>query len=193
MLFFSCTALKCISINNQECKVRLEMIIININESSIYSSSLKINKCSASCSNINDPYAKVCVPDFVKNMNVKVFSLVSRINETRYIKWHSTCKCKCRLDVSVCNNKQRWNEYKCRCECKKLIDKGICDKRFNWNPSHCECECDVREYLHYKNCKCRKRLYVKLFEECYENIYEKKLHPNKMIYNSTLNGYEKNI
>ena len=38
------------------------------------------------------------------------------------------CKCKCRLDSSVCNNKQRWNKDKCRCECKELIDKGICDK-----------------------------------------------------------------
>ena len=36
-------------------------------------------------------------------------------------------KCKCRLDVSVCNNKQRWNENKCRCECKELIDKGVWD------------------------------------------------------------------
>ena len=48
-------------------------------------------------------------------------------NETRHIKWHKTCHCKCRLDVSVCNNKQRWAEDKCRCECKELIDKGICE------------------------------------------------------------------
>ena len=38
------------------------------------------------------------------------------------------CKCKCRLDASVCTNKQRWNEDKCRCECKELIDKDACDK-----------------------------------------------------------------
>ena len=37
----------------------------------------------------------------------------SRTNETRHIKWHETCKCKCRLDASVCNNKQRWNNDKC--------------------------------------------------------------------------------
>ena len=34
---------------------------------------------------------------------------MSRINETRQIKWHETCKCKCRLDESVWGNKQRWN------------------------------------------------------------------------------------
>ena len=34
-------------------------------------------------------------------------------------------KCKCRLDASVCNDKQRWNKDKCRykCKCKELIDK----------------------------------------------------------------------
>ena len=44
-----------------------------------------------------------------------------RTNETRYIKLHETCKCKCRLDASICNKKQRWNEDKCRCECKDLL------------------------------------------------------------------------
>ena len=47
---------------------------------------------------------------------------MSRTNETRHIKWHNTCKCKCGLDASVCNNKQHWNDDKCRCECKELID-----------------------------------------------------------------------
>ena len=103
---------------------------------------------------------------------------MSRTNETRHIEWHKTCKCKykCKLDASVCNNKQRWNEDKCRCECEELIDKKICDKGFIWNPSNCECECDkscdVGEYLDYKNCKCRKSLIDKLIEECSKNIYE---------------------
>ena len=55
-------------------------------------------------------------------------------NETRHTKWHESCKCICRLDKIICNNKQRWNEDKCRCEWKGLIDKGVCDKRFIWNP-----------------------------------------------------------
>ena len=48
---------------------------------------------------------------------------MSRTNETRHIEWHETCKCKCGLDASVCNNKQHWDEDKYRCECKELIDK----------------------------------------------------------------------
>ena len=98
----------------------------------------------------------------LRNMNVKIFNLISRTNEKRYIKWHETCKWKCRLDASVCNNKQRWNEDKCICECKKWIDKGIYEKGSIWNPSNCDCECDEwcdpGEYLDYKNCHCRKKL-----------------------------------
>ena len=73
----------------------------------LYPYSIKINKCKGSCNTINDPYAKLCVPDTINNINVKVFNLMSRTNEIRHIEWHKTCKCKCRLDASVCNNKQR--------------------------------------------------------------------------------------
>ena len=170
----STTSLNCISMKNQECKVRPEIINVNSNEPVFYPFSIKTSKCSGSCNNINDPYAKICVPDVVKDLNVKVFNLMLRTNERRHIKWHETCKCKCRLDVSVCNNKQRWNDDKCLCECKKLIDKGACDKGYIWNPSNCDCEgdksCNVGEYLDYENCKCRKTLVDKLAEECRENV-----------------------
>ena len=116
----------------------------------------------------------MCVPDVIKNINVKVLNLMSTTIETRHIKWHKTCNC--RLDSTVCNYKQTWNEDKCRCECKELIDKGACNKGFIWNSSNCECDCDkscdVGECLDYESCKCRKRLEDKLVEECTENIYE---------------------
>ena len=112
------TSLSCYSMNNQACKVRPEIVNVNSNEPVFYPFSIKTSKCSSSCNNINDPYPKKCVPDDIKDLNVKVFNLMSRANEKRHIKWHETCKCKCRLDASVCSNKQRWNDDKCRCECK---------------------------------------------------------------------------
>ena len=78
-------SLECISMNNQECKARPKIIDVNNNEPLCYPCSIKVNKCSGSCNNINDPYAKLCVPDIIKNINVKVFNLMSRINETRQI------------------------------------------------------------------------------------------------------------
>ena len=111
-------ALECISIKNQECKGRPEIININSNNPIFYPFSVKINRCSGNCNNINDSYARICISDTVKNLNVKVFNLMSLTNETRSIKSHETCKCICRLNEIICNNKQRWNEEKCRCECK---------------------------------------------------------------------------
>ena len=67
---------------------------------------------------------------------------MSRSNETRHLKWYDTCKFKCSLPGSVCNNEKRQNKDKCRCESRKLIKKGKCDTWFIWNPSNCECECD---------------------------------------------------
>ena len=112
-------SLECVSMDNQECKIRPEIINLNTNEPLFYPYGIKINSCKSSCNTINDPYAKKCLPDQIKNTNVKVFNLMSRTNETRHIKWHRACKCKCRLDASICNNKQRWKGDKCICECKK--------------------------------------------------------------------------
>ena len=84
----STTPLSCISIKNQECKVRPEIVDINSNNPIFYPFSIKTNKCSGNCNNISDPYPKICVPDTVKNLNIKVFNLMSLTNETRHIKWH---------------------------------------------------------------------------------------------------------
>ena len=83
-------ALDCISMKNSECKVRPEIISINGNNPMFYPFSIKVN--NGNCNNINDPYARICDPDIVKNLNVKLFNLISRTNETRSIKWHKNCK-----------------------------------------------------------------------------------------------------
>ena len=75
-----------IDFNKRKCKVRPQIVNINSNEPVFYPFSIKTSKCSSSCNNINDPYAKMCVPYVVKNLNVKIFNLMSRTNETRPIK-----------------------------------------------------------------------------------------------------------
>ena len=57
--------------SNEQCKARLKIINTNKNETVFYPYSIKVNKCSGSCNNINNPYAKLCVSDIVKNINVK--------------------------------------------------------------------------------------------------------------------------
>ena len=157
-------SLKCDSMSNYECKARPKIIDVNNNELVFYPYSIKVNKCSGSCSNINNPYAELCIPDIIKKINVKVVNLMTRINETRQILWHETCKCVCKLSVAVCNSKQIWNDDKCRCECKEdFIDKMARNKGFSWNPSDCSCEC-------------KKTLIDKLVEEGTSVIDENKVY-----------------
>ena len=65
IMFFSCdlssvNLLKCVSVNNQKCKVRSEIVNVNSNKSIFFPFSIKKSKCSGSCNNINDPCAKLC-------------------------------------------------------------------------------------------------------------------------------------
>ena len=150
-------SLECVSMNNQERKIKTKIIHLKTDEVIFYPYSIKINRCKGSCNTINDPNARICVSNQIKNIHLKVFNLLSRTNETRHIKGHKTCKCKCRLDASICNN----NASNCDCECGK--------------------SCDIEDYLDYKNCMCRKKISDKLVEECSENI-----HGNELLYNETL-------
>ena len=94
MTFFSCNTLKYVSMNNQEHKRRPLLMNINSNETLFYLYSILLNKCSGRCNDIKNFYAKLFVPDVVKNMNIKVFNQISRTNEKRYVSWHEICKCK---------------------------------------------------------------------------------------------------
>ena len=111
---------KCISLKNQECKVRAA---ITDNEYMTFPYNIKVNRCSGNCNSITNSYAKVCIPDIIKNVTVKMFDLMTLTNTTRQITLHESCKCVCRLDPVVCNNKQKWNKNKCRCEC--LVNKKM--------------------------------------------------------------------
>ena len=149
---------------------------VNSNDPLFYPCSVVVNKCSGSC---NDRYAKLCVLDVVKNMNIKVFNLLSKTNEMRYLS----------RDY-VSNDRHSWNSDKFRYECKELTDKGKCGDGFIWNPRACECECDkscnVGEYLDYVKCKYRKRLIDKLIEKC-----DKDIDGNEVVYNVTFCEYRR--
>ena len=72
----SVNLLSCISMNNQECKVRLQTVDVHGDDLVFFPYSVKTSKCSGSCNNINNPWAELCVPYVVINLNVKVFNLV---------------------------------------------------------------------------------------------------------------------
>ena len=84
-ILLNATPFKCISMNNQEYKVRTQIVYVNSDGSVFYSFSIKTSKCCGIRNNKNNPYVKTGVPDVMKNLNVRVFNLMSRTNETRHI------------------------------------------------------------------------------------------------------------
>ena len=81
--FTNVNSLSCISMSNQPCKARPEIINVGSNDPVFYPFSIKTSKCRGNCNNINDPYAKICVSDVVKDLNINLFNLMSRTNEKK--------------------------------------------------------------------------------------------------------------
>ena len=110
MAFFShnilpTNSLKCYLLDNQECKIRPEIINVNNKESIFYPYKIKMNRCVGSCKTIDDPYGKTCFANDIDNIGLKVFNLLSQNHETINIEKYKSCRCKCKLNKDACNNK----------------------------------------------------------------------------------------
>ena len=179
------SALECVSVINQKCMPRPKILDVNegAGEALFYPYNVLVNKCSGSCNTLDNSMAKMFVPNVIKKVNMQVYKFLMRLNETRNILWHESCKCVCQLDSSVCNNKQIWNSDTCRCDCNEDF-AGIlnCTKGYTWNPNTCECQCDTwckpRQYLDHKNCVCKNKLIGRVTEECTSVINETMININ---------------
>ena len=148
-----------------------------VGEALFYTYNVLVNKCSGSCDTLDNPMARLCVPNIVKRINMKISNFLMRLNETRNVLWHESCKCICGLNSSVCNSKQIWNSDTCRCDCNEDFASIInCTKGYTWNPSTCECQCDMwckqGQYLDHKNCVCKNKLIGRVIAECTSIINE---------------------
>ena len=172
-------ALECVSVVNQKCMPRPKIVDVNegIGEALFYPYKVLVNKCSRSCNTLDNPMSKICVPKIIKNVNMQVYNFLMRLNETRNVLWHESCKCVCKLSSSLCNNEQIWNGDTCTCDCNEDFAGIInCAKGYMWNPSTCECQCDTwckqGQYLDHKNCVCKNKLIGRVIEECTSVINE---------------------
>ena len=125
----------------------------------------------------------MCVPNVIKGVNMQVYNFLTMLNES--------CKCVCKLNSSICNNKQIWNSDTCKCDCNEDFAGIIsCAKGYTWNPSICECQCDKwckpGQYLDHKNCVCKNKLIGRLIEECASVINETMINNKDSGNNNTL-------
>ena len=88
--------IKWVSLNNLPCQARSKLVDIN----SFFPFTVSVNKCGGCCNTIDYPYARLCVPNKVKNMNAKMFFC-----ETKFLVHHELCQYKYGFNESVCNPK----------------------------------------------------------------------------------------
>ena len=87
-------ALECVSFVNQKCMPRPKILNVNegIGEALFYPYNVLVNKCSGSCDTLINPMFKICVPNVIKRINMQVYNFLMRLNETRNVLWHESCK-----------------------------------------------------------------------------------------------------
>ena len=117
------------------------LINLNPNEYSqefhYYRFAVKFNKCVGICNSMNDLSNEVCIPNKTEDLNLSMFNMNTRINESKTLTNHTSCECKCKFERKKSNPDQLWNNDKCWCECKK---HHICQKDYVWNSATCNCE-----------------------------------------------------
>ena len=179
-------SLECVSVVNQKCMPRPKTLDVNegVGKALFYPYNVLANKCSGSCDTLDNPMSKMCVPNIIKRVNMKVYNFLMRLNETRNVLWHESCKYLCQLNSSVCNSKQIWNSYTCRCNCNEdFVGMMTCKRAYMWNPNTCECQCEMwcksGQYLDHKNCVCKNKLVGRIIAECTSIINETMIKNDK--------------
>ena len=87
-------ATKCVPLNNEPCMIRPIFIDLNPVELKYNTFMISLDKCSGSCSSVDDLSIKLCVPSKTKDINVKVFNMTTNKYEAKTIVKHISCKCK---------------------------------------------------------------------------------------------------
>ena len=99
---------------------------------------ISLDKCNGISKVVDDLSTEICVPSKTKDVNVKVFNMITRIYEAETLIKHISCDYKCKINSTTCNSNQKWNNDKCQYGCKKYL---TCKKVYSWNPSTiCFCE-----------------------------------------------------
>ena len=91
-------ALECVSVVNPKRKPRPKILDANegVGEALSYPYNMLVNTCSGSCNTLDNPMTKLCVPNVIKRVNMKVHNFLMVLNETRHVLWYKSCKCICK-------------------------------------------------------------------------------------------------
>ena len=137
--FSSSLATKCISLNDEPCMIRPTLTDLNPVEFKYYPFMISLEKCNGSC-NVLSP--KICVPKKTKDINVKLFNMLTNKHEAKTMTKHISCDCKCKFNSTTCSSNQKWKNKTCQCEFK-----NYCKRKTDYSWIISTCVCDKSKYL----------------------------------------------
>ena len=123
---------KYLSLNHKPCMSRPTLTDLNPVELKCYLFMISSDKCNGSC---NDLSPKICVPKKTKEINFKVFNMITNKYEAKAMAKLISCDCKYKFSSTTYNSNQKWSNKTCECKCYCERKKG-----YSWNPSTCTCE-----------------------------------------------------
>ena len=106
-------AIKSISRNNQSFLVKPTLIDLNLGEIHSYPFLISMDRCDGSCNTVKNPFGRICVPNKMEGVNLKVFNTIKGINESRTLAKRISCEFRCQFDSRKCNSRQKWNNDNC--------------------------------------------------------------------------------
>ena len=115
---------------------RTTLIDFNPDENSqglrYYPFMVNLDRCHENCK-IPDLSGRTCVPNKTEDVNLSVFNLITRINESKTLAKHISCKCNCKLHCKKYNSNQKLNNDKCLSECKNTKKHCVCEYHTIYN------------------------------------------------------------
>ena len=108
-------ATKYMSLNNEKCMVRPTLIELNPVKLNYFPFMITLDKCSASYKYVGDLYTNICFPSKTKDVNVKVFNMITNKNEGKIMIKHISCHCKYKFNSKTSNSTKKWINETCQC------------------------------------------------------------------------------
>ena len=75
---------------------------------------VNLDRCARSCNTLNHLSNQVCVPNKTEDLNLRMFNMITGINESTTLTKQISCEYKCKFYDRKCNSNQKWNNNKCR-------------------------------------------------------------------------------
>ena len=102
------------SMNNQPCVVRPMLADLNPDKLYHYPFIFSLDRCHGSCNTAENPFGRICIPNKMEEVNLKVFNMIKEINKLKKVAEYISYECRFEFVSRKCSLKQKWNNGKCQ-------------------------------------------------------------------------------